>query len=615
MLAGRDLLNRFKWKVGDTVTLLGGSVSQDFAVTIAGVIDFPMLADNFVMHDAYFQALRKQAGGVNLFFFRVTDQSHVDQVRQAISGWLAGQPTQTEVISVSQYVASKVAQAREVSALVLGLVIVVSLATMLVVGNTMAISARERGHDIAILRSLGFGRAHVLRLVLGEAVAVAAAGSLIGGLGAYALFHLAGFSLPLGLQSYFSVGAATVLESLAVGVTMGLLAGLPSALSATRVDVVSVMRGVHCTSLPLSYHLQNLRVRRLTTALTLAGLALVIFVFVIVMGLAQGLTHLFVSTGAHDNLLFIRKGASTLAVSSLTEDVLPAVRYLPEVKRGAQGEPLVSAELIENLSIPTGHEESFLLDARTPPTSIMADIRGVDLPAYQIHRAIRMVEGRRPAAGAAEVMVGRGLARQMRNVSVGFHAHARTWDPDDSLGFFELRRQRRRVGDLGRPLRADGRPDASDSSFIVRDRRPTDRGGHGGAGARVETNFNSRRPFAWSPNAGNTRPSQASNAIRAAAVMLVGLMAIGMVFSGMNTTYTLIAARRREIGALRAIGFSRDPCSSAFSSRPRRRGAAGGLLGGLPGLLLNGLPFDYDGKRPTSESIPRSSCWALRWPW
>ena len=245
VLAGRDLLNRFKWKVGDTVTLLGGSVSQDFAVTIAGVIDFPMLADNFVMHDAYFQALRKQAGGVNLFFFRVTDPSQVDPVRQALTSWLAGQPAQTEVISVSQYVASKVAQAREVSALVLGLVIVVSLATMLVVGNTMAISARERGHDIAILRALGFGRAHVLRLVLGEAVAVAAAGSLIGGLGAYALFHLAGFSLPLGSQSYFSVGAATVLESLAVGVTMGLLAGLPSALGATRVDVVSVMRGVH----------------------------------------------------------------------------------------------------------------------------------------------------------------------------------------------------------------------------------------------------------------------------------------------------------------------------------------------------------------------------------
>ena len=171
--------------------------------------------------------------------------------------------------------------------------------------------------------------------------------------------------------------------------------------------------------LPLSYHLQNLRVRRLTTALTLGGLALVIFVFVIVMGLAQGLTHLFVSTGAHDNLLFIRKGASTPAVSSLTEDVLPAVRYLPEVKRGAQGEPLVSAELIENLSIPTGHGE---LPARRADAAHFDHGRHPRRGSARVSDPSRDPDGsRRPPAGpgAAEVMVGRGLARQMRNVSVG----------------------------------------------------------------------------------------------------------------------------------------------------------------------------------------------------
>lgn len=245
VLAGRELVNRFKWKVGDTVTLIGGSVSRDFSVRIAGIVDFPLLADNFIMHDAYYQALREQGDGANLFFFHVANADRVAEVRRAIAARLEGRPTEVEVISVSQYVSSLVSQAGEASTFVLGLVIVVSLATMLVVGNTMAMAARERAHDVAILRSLGFNRLHILRLVLGEAVWVAVAGSLIGGIGAYSAFHMVGFSLPLGPQSYFSVGAATVLESLAVGVAMGLVAGLPSALRSTRLDVVSVMRGVH----------------------------------------------------------------------------------------------------------------------------------------------------------------------------------------------------------------------------------------------------------------------------------------------------------------------------------------------------------------------------------
>jgi putative ABC transport system permease protein len=244
VLMGRDLMDRFHWKPGDTVTLEGSAVA-DFPVRIAGALDFPLLADNFLMHDAYYQALRGQGAAASIFFFHVTDPARVDEVRGEIARRFAAQPVATEVISIAQYVASVTARAGQASTFVLALVIVVSLATLLVAGNTMAMAARERSRDLAILRSIGFGRVRLLVLVLAEAVAIALLGGLLGGLGAYSVFHVVGLSIPLGPQSHFAIGGWTVLESLAVALTMGLVAGLPSALRAMRVDVLSVLRAVN----------------------------------------------------------------------------------------------------------------------------------------------------------------------------------------------------------------------------------------------------------------------------------------------------------------------------------------------------------------------------------
>lgn len=348
--------------------------------------------------------------------------------------------------------------------------------------------------------------------------------------------------------------------------------------------------------LPLSYHVQNLRVRRVTSMLTLAGMALVIFVFVVVLGLAQGLTNIFVTTGAHDNLLFLRKGASTPTVSSLSEDVLQKVRYLPEVKRGVQGEALVSAELIENLSIPTGYQETFFIDPSAPPTAMMADIRGVDPPAYDIHKGVRLIDGRRPAPGATEVMLGVGVARQMQAASVGSTlAFGRgTWT---IVGLFESggSAYESEIWTDRRSLMADRM--RKDFNFVVAKVDSPTQEATRALGRTLEKNpalastvrvISERGYYAYL--------AQATDSIRPAAFMLVAIMAIGMVFTGMNTMYALIAARRREIGALRAIGFGRREILLGFLLEAGVMAAAGGVASGAAGLLVNGLPFYYQGK-------------------
>ena len=250
VLMGRRLMEAYDWQLGDTIELLGGSIATDFSVQIMGVLEFPLLADNFFMHDAYFQSLLdaacgcRQSGSVDTIFFLIAEAPLVPVVERRIQERFAGQPVDIELITVVDYVGSLLAQSGDISTLVLALALVISVATLLVLGNTLAMAARERTRDLAVMRALGFGGPQVAAVVIGEALALCLAGSLLGGLGAFGGFHFTGFSLDMGPQSYFTVGQAAVLQTVLVVILIGFLAGLPAALRAVRIDVVTTLRGV-----------------------------------------------------------------------------------------------------------------------------------------------------------------------------------------------------------------------------------------------------------------------------------------------------------------------------------------------------------------------------------
>ena len=93
--------------------------------------------------------------------------------------------------------------------------------------------------------------------------------------------------------------------------------------------------------IPLSYIARNLWVRRLTTALTAGGMALVVFVFAAVLMLDAGLKATLVATGSDNNVLFIRKGSETEIQSGVARDQAALIESLPEIARTADGDPLV----------------------------------------------------------------------------------------------------------------------------------------------------------------------------------------------------------------------------------------------------------------------------------
>ena len=104
--------------------------------------------------------------------------------------------------------------------------------------------------------------------------------------------------------------------------------------------------------LPLSYSVRNLWTRRLTTVLTAAGMALVVFVFAAILMLADGLRKTLVETGSYDNVVVIRKGSNAEVQSGVSRYQAAIMETEPEIADGADGRPLLAKELVVLISLP-----------------------------------------------------------------------------------------------------------------------------------------------------------------------------------------------------------------------------------------------------------------------
>ncbi|MCX5892558.1 MAG: ABC transporter permease, partial [Deltaproteobacteria bacterium] len=149
--------------------------------------------------------------------------------------------------------------------------------------------------------------------------------------------------------------------------------------------------------IPLSYSYRNLLARRLTTLLTAAGMALVIFVFAAVLMLAEGLRRTLVATGSYDNVVVLRAGSESEVQSAVSRDQAAIVGAQPEVATDQEGRRLVADEAIVLVNLPkrgTGK-----------PGNIM--IRGVQADVSpELRREVKLKAGRWFRPGSTELVVG-----------------------------------------------------------------------------------------------------------------------------------------------------------------------------------------------------------------
>jgi putative ABC transport system permease protein len=249
-IAGAGLAKRFGWKIGDHIpiknALFGGAATWDF--NIDGIYHGKRPQDDesqFWFQWDYFEERMPQSfkGNAGWYVLKLDNPDDAPRVAKAIDEMFANSPYETKTETESAFAAGWVKQFGNIEFLILSIGAVVFFTLLLVTGNTMAISVRERTAELAVLKAIGFSDRSVLFFVLGEALLIALFGGLLG-------LVLAIFAVPLlatalngllpNLILSYTVLASGLVFALLVGAASGLLPGI----GAMRLRVVDALRRV-----------------------------------------------------------------------------------------------------------------------------------------------------------------------------------------------------------------------------------------------------------------------------------------------------------------------------------------------------------------------------------
>jgi putative ABC transport system permease protein len=252
-LAGRRLADRFGWTVGQKLPISSeihpkadGSLAWEF--DLVGIIDAadPAVLGNtdVVLIDAkYFDEARQFGRGrTGWYIERIADPAQARAISAEIDGQFANSPDETKTQPEKEFAIGFAKQIGDVGALVTRILIAVFFTILILTGNAMAQSLRERIPELAILKTLGFTDSRVTALVLAEAALLLVLGGGIGMVAASALMPLMNGSTGGRFPPLF-VGAGTWARAAALVLGLALAIGLPPALRARRLRIVEALAG------------------------------------------------------------------------------------------------------------------------------------------------------------------------------------------------------------------------------------------------------------------------------------------------------------------------------------------------------------------------------------
>lgn len=319
-------------------------------------------------------------------------------------------------------------------------------------------------------------------------------------------------------------------------------------------------------AVPFSYIARNLWVRRVTTLLTAAGMALVVFVFATVLMMSEGIRATLVATGQPDNVLVLRKGAGAEINSAITREQAAVIESLPGVARDGQGRALVSKEPVVLNNLPKRGSGK--------PSNVT--LRGTSATGLALRPQVHLAEGRMFRPGSGEVVVGRAVARGFEGVALGSTLRfvGRDWTV---VGVFDAGRSgfdSEIWGDAEQLMQAFRRPVFS--TVVL---RLADREGFEAVRARIDTDprltLEAKREIRF-----YAEQSEAlANFIRILGLALAVIFSIGATVGATITMFGSVASRVGEIGTLRALGFRRGAVLGAFLGEALLLSLAGGAVG------------------------------------
>ena len=246
-VVGTKLAERFGWKIGDRIPLQAPSFMGGGAwdLTVDGIYHGTRRGDDETqlwLQHAYLIEKGPEfwRGIVGWYTVRITNPDAAPAVAKLIDEEFSNSPSETRTQTESAFAASMVKQMGNIEFLILAIGSVVFFTLLLVTGNTMAISVRERTNELAVLKAIGYSDAFVLTIVLAESLLISAIGGVIGLLLASQLVKQ---DLTQGLLLLYLPPIAFVLGGV-IALGTGFLAGVLPALNAMRLNVVSALRRI-----------------------------------------------------------------------------------------------------------------------------------------------------------------------------------------------------------------------------------------------------------------------------------------------------------------------------------------------------------------------------------
>ena len=326
-------------------------------------------------------------------------------------------------------------------------------------------------------------------------------------------------------------------------------------------------------ALPFSYVARNLWVRRVTTGLTAAGMALVVYVFATVLMMTEGIRATLVATGQADNVVVLRKGAGAEINSAITRGQAGLLQTLPGVARDADGRALLSAEPVVLNNLPKRGSGK--------PSNVT--MRGTSALGLQLRPQVKLVQGRMFRPGSSEVVAGAGIARGFAGVDLGalLRFGGRDWTV---VGIFDAGKSgfdSEIWADTEQIMQAFRRQ--SFNTVVLRLADPD-------VFARLEAlvdgdvrlSLQAKREVRFYAE----QSESLANFISILGTSLAVIFSIGAVVGAMITMFGAVASRTGEIGTLRALGFRRSAVLGAFLGESLLLSLAGGVLGLAAATLM-----------------------------
>ena len=318
--------------------------------------------------------------------------------------------------------------------------------------------------------------------------------------------------------------------------------------------------------IPFFYTIRNLWTRKLTTALTAIGLALVVFVFATALMLAQGLEETLVQTGSYDNAMVIRRAAGVEIQSGIERSQAAIVESQPEIAGDSQGQRMASKELVVLI----------VLSKRGTSKPANVVIRGVSPKAMTLRPQVKLVQGRMFRPGSSEIITGGSIAQGFKGAGLGetLHFGQRDWVV---VGVFDAGKSGFNSeiwGDVDQLMQSFRRPVYS--SMLL---RLGDSAQFLPLKQRIESDPRltlelKRESVFYAEQSGVM-----AKFIRILGMTLSIIFSIGAIIGAMITMYASVANRTAEIGTLRALGFKRGSILTAFLTEALALSAIGGAVG------------------------------------